>query len=93
MITLFTLSLLLAQPPELPPDAEKLPPAPKSVEKAEHKPLNQDKTLLLEIGHERANFERAFGSVEFRYLPVSQGEQMLVWLPRITLLQLVKAMA
>ena len=43
--------------------------------------------LLLEIGHEQANFERAFGAVEFRYLPVSQGEQMLVWLPRISLLQ------
>lgn len=55
--------------------------------------MNPKGALLLEIGHERANFERAFGMVEFRYLPVSQGEQMLVWLPRITLLQLVKAMA
>jgi hypothetical protein len=34
--------------PMLPPDAEKLPAAPKSTEKAEHKPLNKEKTLLLE---------------------------------------------
>ena len=43
-----TFLLLVLQPPELPKDAEKLPVAPKSVEKAEHKPLNAEKTLLLE---------------------------------------------
>jgi hypothetical protein len=49
MNALLTLSLLLAQQPELPPDAEKLPPIPKSVEKAEHKALNPEKTLFLEL--------------------------------------------
>ena len=34
--------------------------------------------LLLEIGHEAAHFERAFPRLEFTYLPVEAGEQMLV---------------
>ena len=49
--------------------------------------MNSKAALLLEIGHEQEHFEQAFGSVEFRYIPVSQGEQMLVWLPRASLLQ------
>ncbi len=54
--------------------------------------LNPKGALLLEIGHEQANFERAFDRVEFKYVPVSQGEQMLVWLPRMSLLQALKAL-
>ena len=34
--------------------------------------------LLLEIGHEAEHFERAFPRLEFTYLPVEAGEQMLV---------------
>lgn len=50
--------------------------------------LSPKGALLLEIGHERANFECAFGRVEFGYVPVSQGDQMLVWLPRASLLRM-----
>lgn len=53
MNALITLSLLLAQPPELPKDAEKLPPAPKSAEKAEHKALNPEKSLFLEVAPDK----------------------------------------
>jgi ribosomal protein L3 glutamine methyltransferase len=53
--------------------------------------LNPKGALLLEIGHEQQYFERAFDRIEFKYVPVSQGDQMLVWLPRISLLHLNKA--
>lgn len=49
MNALFTLTLFLAQAPVLPPDAEKLPAAPKSSDKAEHKALNPEKSLVLEV--------------------------------------------
>lgn len=40
--------------------------------------LTQDGLLVLEIGHEAEHFERAFPKLEFAYLPVEAGEQMLV---------------
>lgn len=40
--------------------------------------LTQDGLLVLEIGHEAEHFERAFPRLEFAYLPVEAGEQMLV---------------
>lgn len=45
-------------------------------EAAQH--LTQDGLLVLEIGHEAAHFERAFPKLEFAYLPVEAGEQMVV---------------
>lgn len=45
-------------------------------EAAQH--LTQDGLLILEIGHEAEHFERAFPKLEFAYLPVEAGEQMLV---------------
>ncbi|MGD9946089.1 MAG: 50S ribosomal protein L3 N(5)-glutamine methyltransferase [Burkholderiaceae bacterium] len=40
--------------------------------------LNPDGLLLIEIGHEARHFEAAFPDLEFHYLPVTAGEQMLV---------------
>lgn len=40
--------------------------------------LEPDGLLLLEIGHEARHFEAAFPTLEFHYLPVTAGEQMLV---------------
>ena len=45
-------------------------------EAAQH--LTQEGLLILEIGHEAEHFERAFPTLEFAYLPVEAGEQMLV---------------
>lgn len=43
-----------------------------------HAHLADDGLLLLEIGHEAAHFEAAFPALEFHYLPVAAGEQLLV---------------
>ena len=48
--------------------------------------LSSKGAILLEIGHEAEHFEMAFPSLEFGYLPVAQGEQMLVWITRQQLL-------
>lgn len=40
--------------------------------------LSDEGLLLIEIGHEAEHFERAFPKLEFMYLPVEAGEQMLV---------------
>ena len=40
--------------------------------------LTAEALLLLEIGHEAAHFEAAFPTLEFHYLPVTAGEQLLV---------------
>ncbi len=40
--------------------------------------LTGEALLLIEIGHEAAHFEAAFPALEFHYLPVAAGEQMLV---------------
>jgi ribosomal protein L3 glutamine methyltransferase len=40
--------------------------------------LTENGLLVLEIGHEAAHFERAFPRLEFAYLPVEAGEQMVV---------------
>jgi ribosomal protein L3 glutamine methyltransferase len=48
--------------------------------------LNEHGAILLEIGHEAEHFEQAFPTLEFSYLPVTQGEQMLVWVTREQLL-------
>jgi len=40
--------------------------------------LTPDGLLVLEIGHEAEHFEAAFPQLEFAYLPVETGEQMLV---------------
>ena len=53
MFTFLTAALILAQPPELPKDAEKLPTAPKTTEKAEHKALNPEKSLFLETAPDK----------------------------------------
>ena len=45
-------------------------------EAAQH--LTENGLLVLEIGHEAAHFERAFPRLEFAYLPVEAGEQMVV---------------
>ena len=34
--------------------------------------------VLLEIGHEAAHFEQRFDQLEFAYLPVAAGDQMVV---------------
>lgn len=44
--------------------------------------LNRGGLLVIEIGHEAAHFEAAFPSLEFTYLPVSAGENLLVLLTR-----------
>lgn len=44
--------------------------------------LRKGGALLLEIGHERPHFERAFPRLEFAYLPVQAGEHLLVWCTR-----------
>ncbi len=43
-----------------------------------HAHLADDGLLLLEIGHEAAHFEAAFPTLEFHYLPVAAGDQLLV---------------
>jgi ribosomal protein L3 glutamine methyltransferase len=43
-----------------------------------HQHLNPGGILLLEIGHEAPHFEAAFPRLEFAYLPVTVGEQMVV---------------
>lgn len=42
--------------------------------------MNPQGSVLLEIGHEASHFEAAFPRLEFSYVPVAQGESMLVWL-------------
>lgn len=49
--------------------------------------LSPEGALLLEIGHEADFFEAAFPTLEFSYLPVTQGERMLVWVTRKDLLR------
>ena len=44
--------------------------------------LNPGGLLLLEIGHEAAHFEAAFGTLEFAWLPVTAGEDQLVLVSR-----------
>jgi len=44
--------------------------------------LERGGVLVLEIGHEAAHFEAAFPRLEFAYLPVSAGENMLVLVAR-----------
>ena len=53
MYTFLTAALILAQPPDLPKDTEKLPTAPKTTEKAEHKALNPEKSLFLETAPDK----------------------------------------
>lgn len=50
--------------------------------------LEEAGSLVLEIGHEAAHFEAAFPRLEFAYLPVSAGDDMLVLVGRD---QLVRA--
>ncbi len=45
-------------------------------EAAQH--MADDALLVLEIGHEATHFERAFPKLEYAYLPVEAGEQMVV---------------
>jgi len=40
--------------------------------------LTPDGLLVIEIGHEAEHFEAAFAQLEFAYLPVESGEQMVV---------------
>ncbi len=40
--------------------------------------LNDDGLLILEIGHEAEHFESAFPSLEFSYVPVEAGEDLVV---------------
>lgn len=42
--------------------------------------------LIVEIGHEAAHFEAAFPDLEFAWLPVSAGEQMIALITRQALL-------
>lgn len=42
--------------------------------------------LIVEIGHEAAHFEAAFPALEFAWLPVSAGEQMIALITRQALL-------
>lgn len=44
--------------------------------------LESDGILLLEIGHEAEHFEQAFPTLEFSYLEVTAGAQMLVLVTR-----------
>ena len=44
--------------------------------------LSDEGVLLLEIGHEASHFEAAFPRLEFTYLPVAAGEQMVVVISR-----------
>ena len=44
--------------------------------------LSPHGTLVLEIGHEAAHFEAAFPRLEFAYLPVTAGENLLVLVTR-----------
>lgn len=46
--------------------------------------LSPNGLFLLEIGWEASHFESAFPDVEFFYLPVSAGEQMVVLLPGLS---------
>jgi ribosomal protein L3 glutamine methyltransferase len=49
--------------------------------------LTPDGGLLLEIGHERLNFEAACRDFEFSYIPVTAGEDQLVWVTRAQLVE------
>ncbi len=44
--------------------------------------LDERGLLLLEIGHEARHFEAAFPDLEFAYLPVSAGDELLVLVSR-----------
>ena len=44
--------------------------------------LNRGAGMLIEIGHERAAFEAVCDRLEYSYLPVSAGEDQLVWVTR-----------
>jgi ribosomal protein L3 glutamine methyltransferase len=44
--------------------------------------LTDDGVLVLEIGHERGHFERAFGSLEAVWLPTSAGDDQVLLLGR-----------
>ena len=44
--------------------------------------LTEDGWLLLEIGHEAAHFEAAFPDLEFAWLPVTAGDDLLVLVSR-----------
>ena len=47
--------------------------------------LNRGAGMLIEIGHERAAFEAVCHRLEFSYLPVTAGEDQLVWVTRTQL--------
>jgi ribosomal protein L3 glutamine methyltransferase len=49
--------------------------------------LEDDAVLVLEIGHERAHFERAFPRLEPVWLPTSAGDDQVLLLTRDALLQ------
>ena len=41
--------------------------------------------LVVEIGHEAEHFEAAFPGLEFGYVPVSAGDQLIVAITRAAL--------
>jgi ribosomal protein L3 glutamine methyltransferase len=52
--------------------------------------LSAEGVLVLEIGHERANFERAFPRAEVFWLPTSAGDDAVLLMTRDALMRLAK---
>lgn len=53
--------------------------------------MSQDAVLVLEIGHERRHFERAFRRAEVAWLPTSAGDDAVLLMTRDALLALAAA--
>lgn len=56
------------------------------------KQLSEIGVLVLEIGHERAHFERAFPKAEVAWLPTSAGDDEVLLMTRDALVKLAKRM-
>ncbi len=55
--------------------------------------MNDDALLLLEIGNEAAYFDQAFAQLEYAYVPIAVGDEMVVAVTKEALLQWQQASA